>query len=478
VTLTAGGYQRNICRSALADASRIGHSALHRVVRIHPDRARLMDVRDAEVRYAERDGNYLAFMVFGDGPVDLLVTSRYPIDLVWEFPPLTDFMVALGGMARVIACDGSGSGASDPFAGDAGSAVEYWGDDVLAVLDAADCERATLFDLGENGYGSMTAATYPDRVQSLIFGNLRASFPELRRLSADQRRGLVMKLRHPDRLRLENPRVAHDPVVRRWWEHAVRLRSSPTEQIRNMEIACHVDISPLLPTVRTPTLVLHRRDNRVWDIESSRAAASLMPNARFVELPGAEVDLFLGDTAPALTEIQRFLAEPTTDFAHDRILATVLFTDIVSSTEQLAARGDAAWRRVLDDHDRIMDRIVADYRGRVVKGTGDGILATFDGPARAVRCAQALLDAAKSQGVTLRAGLHTGEIEVRPSDLAGIAVHIANRITTAADPSEILVSRTVVDLTAGSGLQFDPRGEHELKGVPGTWPTFAAQTSS
>jgi class 3 adenylate cyclase len=279
-------------------------------------------------------------------------------------------------------------------------------------------------------------------------------------------------------LRLENPRVAHDPVVRRWWEHAVRLRSSPTQQIRNMEIACHVDIAQLLPTVRTPTLVLHRRDNRVWDIETSRAAASLMPNARFVELPGAEVDLFLGDTAPALAEIQRFLAEPATDVTRDRVLATVLFTDMVSSTEQLAARGDAAWRRALDDHDQAMDRIVGEYRGRVVKPTGDGILATFDGPARAVRCAKELLDAANSQGITLRAGLHTGEIELRPTDIAGIAVHIANRIATLAGPNEVLVSRTVVDLTAGSDLQFEPRGDRQLKGVPDTMAIFCAITAT
>jgi class 3 adenylate cyclase len=236
----------------------------------------------------------------------------------------------------------------------------------------------------------------------------------------------------------------------------------------------------VLPALRTPTLVLHRRENRVWDVETSRAAAGLIPNARFVELPGAENDIFLGDTAPVLAEIERFLAEPGpgVGLEHDRVLSTVLFTDMVASTEQLAARGDDAWRRILDDHDETMSRVVADYRGRVVKQLGDGILATFDGPARAVRCGAALLEAAHAQGITLRAGLHTGEIELRASDVAGIAVHIASRIAALADPNEILASRTVVDLTAGSGLVFEPRGERELKGVPGTWPTFAAQTSS
>jgi len=232
---------------------------------------------------------------------------------------------------------------------------------------------------------------------------------------------------------------------------------------------------PFLPAVRQPALVLHRRDNRVWDIESSRAAAALIPGARFVELAGSENDIFLGDTGPVLTEIERFLTEPDVDISLDRQLATVLFTDMVSSTEQLSARGDGAWRRTLDDHDRTMDRIVTTHRGRVVKSTGDGILATFDGPTRAVRCAIAMLNAATEHGLALRAGLHTGEIEHRSNDVAGIAVHIASRIADLAASGETLVSRTVVDLTGGSGLLFEPRGEHTLKGVSDTWPVFSAQ---
>jgi class 3 adenylate cyclase len=290
---------------------------------------------------------------------------------------------------------------------------------------------------------------------------------------------LALKLRSLERLRFENPRTAHDPVVQRWWGHAMRLANSPDQMARHLRAASvRQDLGQVLAMLRMPTLVLHRRDNRVWDIETSRRVASQIPNARFVELPGAENDIFLGDTAPALAEIERFLAEPGVVVEHDRVLSTVLFTDMVASTEALAARGDAAWRRFLDDHDHAIARIVADHRGRVVKQMGDGTLATFDGPARAVRCAAALIDAAQTQGITLRAGLHTGEIELRASDVAGIAVHIASRIASLADRNEILVSRTVVDLTTGSGLQFEPRGEHELKGVPGAWPTFAAQIST
>jgi len=294
-------------------------------------------------------------------------------------------------------------------------------------------------------------------------------------MSLERRKRLARALVTTESLRLANPRVAHDPVLQRWWGRARRLMCSPDQTARNLEVAGLTDLETTLPAVRVPTLVLHRRDNRLWDIEQSRAFVNRIPGARLIELAGSETDVFLGNTSEVLAEVEAFICAEERPAEVDRPLATVLFTDIVASTEQLAARGDAAWRRVLDDHDQAVNRIVSEYRGRVVKPTGDGILATFDGPARAVRCAKALLDAANSQGITLRAGLHTGEIELRPSDLAGIAVHIASRITDLADPDEILVSRTVVDLTAGSDLQFEPRGEHQLKGVPGTMPIFCAR---
>jgi class 3 adenylate cyclase len=310
----------------------------------------------------------------------------------------------------------------------------------------------------------------------LIITNFRTSFPELRHLSAEERSRLALRLHTVESLRIEDPRVAHDPDLQRWWVRATRLAVPHDRLVKLLEYSAQANYELLLPMVRVPTLVLHRRDNRIWDIETSRAAAELIPGARFVELPGSENDIYLGDTAPVLAEIERFLSEADVDAVHDRPLATVLFTDIVGSTEQLAALGDSAWRQLLDAHDRKVDHLVATYRGRLIKQLGDGILATFDGPARAVHCAAAIVDAAKDNGITLRAGLHTGEIELRPSDVAGIAVHIASRIATLAGPNEILVSRTVVDLTAGSGLHFEPHGEHELKGIPGRWPTFIATT--
>ncbi len=430
-------------------------------------------MRESDVQFAERDGTYVAFTMFGTGPVDLIVAqSRFPIDLMWELPSLALFMESLGRFARVIVFDSHG-GASDPLPVLDASLWEHGLDQMLAVLDAAESEQASILDLFGTA-GPAFAATYPDRVRSLIVVNLRASYPELQELTNEQRRRLAVALRSSEHLRMEAPRLAHDPELQRWWGRANRLVSSHEQLVRNMRWAALTDYSGVLPSVRVPTLVLHRRENRIWDIETSRATAELIPGARFVELPGSENDLFLGDTSLVLDEIEHFLAQPDVHDTYDRVLATVLFTDIVASTEQLAAKGDAAWRRVLEDHDQTMDRIVNEYRGHLVKQTGDGILATFDRPARAVRCAKALLDAAESQGITLRVGLHTGEIEVRPSDLAGIAVHIANRIAMIAAPNEILVSRTVVDLTAGSGLQFEPRGEHQLKGVPEAWAIFAA----
>jgi len=437
-------------------------------------------VRDAEVRFAKHgDGDYLAFSVFGDGPHDLLVDQGiFPIDLMWELPQLAEFLESLGSIARVIVFDQAGTGASDPVRAHGASLPEAHSDGLLSVLDAADSDRATVLAMGGTGTALSSAAMFPERIRSVILAHFRPSFPEFRDVSAAQRKKIALRLRSSEWLRVRDPRLAHDPVLQRWWGRAVRLKNSPDGTVQEMEDASLVDYQPYLSEVRVPTLVLHRRDSRIWDIDASRAATALIPGARFVELPGAETDIFLGDTAPVLAEIERFLSEPGADAAADRPLATVLFTDIVSSTEQLAASGDKAWRRLLDSHDQTMDRVVTSYRGRVVKQLGDGILATFDGPARAVRCAAAIRAAAREHGITLRAGLHTGEIELRPADVAGIAVHIASRIAALAGPSEILASRTVVDLTAGSGLEFEPHGEHQLKGVPGSWPIFAAITTA
>jgi class 3 adenylate cyclase len=441
-------------------------------------RERLVAVFESEVRFAEGEGKYVAFTVFGTGAVDLvLAQSRFPIDLMWELPPLTSFLESLGRFARVIVFDSRGNGASDRrHERDEASLLEQSFDDLLAVLDAAESERPSILDL-TGGVTASFAATYPERVRSLIIVNLRASYPEMSGLTEEQLRKLAFAVRSPEHLRMEAPRLAHDPQLQRWSGRAVRLLGSHEQLVSNMQWTAQRDYSSVLPSVRVPTLVMHRRENRIWDVETSRLAATLIPGARFVELPGSENDLFLGDTAVALDEIEQFLKTSDVPEIENRPLATVLFTDIVGSTEQLAARGDHKWREVLDHHDALVEQCVAEHRGRVVKSLGDGALAIFDGPTRAVRCARAIVQAAAGEHIDIRAGLHTGEIELRPNDVAGIAVHIASRISALAAPDEILVSRTVVDLTQGADISFEPRGEHDLKGVPGTWALYALRVS-
>jgi class 3 adenylate cyclase len=433
-------------------------------------------VPGVEVHYAVSDGASLAYEVFGSGPTDvLLFQNSGPIDLLWELPQLASFLGQLGECARVIAFDARGTGASDPIVESYGPTLEAMYDDLNAVLDAVGSDRATILGLNSGAAWAPIAALDPQRFRSLIFSHPKASYPELRGLTLDQRRRLARGLASVRSLRSENPRVAHDPVLQEWWVRSRRLLNSPASQARNMEFAAEIDVTSILGSVRVPTLIFHRRDNRVWNIEGTRDFADRVPGSRLVELEGSEVDLFLGDTVPVLTEIERFLREDHPEPSDDRPLATVLFTDFVSSTEQLAAMGDAAWRHLLDEHDTLVERLVTAHGGRVVRGTGDGTLATFGGPARALRCAAAVRDGVAELGLVVRVGLHTGEIEVREVDLAGIAVVIAKRITDLAGPRQILVSRTVVDLSAGSGVGFEPLGEHALKGVPGATAVFDAR---
>jgi class 3 adenylate cyclase len=426
----------------------------------------------SDVRFAEWDGKYIAFTVFGTGPVDLtVIQSRFPIDLMWELPPLASFMESLGRFARVIVYDARGDGASDHLPREHASLLEESFDDLVAVLDAVESERTSILDLAGTT-GAAFAAVYPARVRSLVVANLRLSYPEMQGLSEPELGRMAFALRSARHLGMEAPRLAHDPELQRWWGRATRLVSSHEQLVRNMQWAAQRDYSGVFPLVRVPTLVLHRRENRIWDVETSRAAAALIPAARFVELPGSENDLFLGETGVVLDEIKRFLETPEVADVDNRALATVLFTDIVASTEQLAQQGDRGWRQVLDHHDTLVEQLVTRHRGSLVKSLGDGALAIFDGPTRAVRCARAIVQAADDDNVAIRAGLHTGEIEMRPNDVAGIAVHIASRISALATPGEVLVSQTVVDLTQGADITFEGRGEHDLKGVPGRWTLY------
>jgi class 3 adenylate cyclase len=444
-----------------------------------------------ETRYARTaEGVHVAYQIAGTGSVDLLVCpdAFFAADQLRRDPGWTAFLDRLACFSRVILFDRRGTGLSDPISPQQPPTLEQWADDALAVLDTLGCERAALLGIAEGSFvATVLAATHPERLRALVlvhptpgrspagagglFGQTTPSFQE--NLDAAWNGEI-----DDDTIAAFAPSKRGDPRFREWLIGALRYSLSPATAQALFDVNFWSNVDPILGAISIPTIVLHRSGNRYVPINYSRHVAASIPHGAFVEVPGEDHIVNGGDQQPILGEIEEFLTGTRHEPEPERVLATVLFTDIVASTEQLAASGDDAWGRTLDEHDRTMERLVASYRGRVVKSTGDGILAMFDGPARAVRCAAEMIDAASQQGITLRAGLHTGEIEIRPSDVVGIAVHTANRIAALAQPSEILVSRTVVDLTAGSGLQFDPRGERELKGVPGSWPIFGVQPGS
>jgi class 3 adenylate cyclase len=439
-----------------------------------------------ETCYVEVGGARVGYQVVGDGPIDLVFALGlgHQIDLVWDLAPAAALIQDLASISRYIVFDRRGTGVSDPISRDSAPTWEDWAEDVRAVLDAVGSRRAAVMAALDTGQMAILfAAMQPDRVSKLVLVNTAArglqddDYPiGTSAADADAVNAFVEQAWGTSEMaRTMMPSRADDEEFLRLAARMTRASASPRSAAAQADyITRHVDVREVLPLIQAPTLVIHSKDLSFVPVERGRYLAEHIPGAKLVELPGS--DLIPYDQL--FDEIAEFLTGERPMVTFDRILATVLFTDIVASTEQLAARGDDAWRRTMDDHDRTMERIVAAHRGRIVKPTGDGILATFDGPARAVRCAAEMLDAAAQQGITLRAGLHTGEIEIRPTDVTGIAVHTANRISALAEPGEIRVSRTVVDLTAGSGLQFQPRGEHQLKGVPGTWPTFAATASS
>jgi class 3 adenylate cyclase len=425
----------------------------------------------------------LAYAVLGDGPVDLVWVPGLASSLEFDFehPESLRFWERLGSFSRLIKFDKRGMGLSDRNVG--APTLEERMDDVRAVMDAVGSERAALIGVSEGGPMSMLfAATYPERTVALILFGTGArnrkdvdypygdeeSFAELYRI-IDTAWGTG------ESLRVFGPSLLEYEPSREYFGRMERAAGSPGTIRAMLDALIEIDVRATLPLISAPTLILHTTNDRAVPIANGRWLAEHIPGAQFIEIPGEHG---VWDPDRVVDAIELFVTGKRHPVATDRVLSTVLFTDMVASTEQLAASGDTAWRNVLDAHDETAARVVADYRGRVVKQTGDGILATFDGPARAVRCAAALLEAAARQRITLRAGLHTGEIEVRPSDVAGIAVHIASRIAALANGNEVLVSRTIVDLTAGSGIDFEPRGEHELKGIPGTWPTFAAHMNA
>lgn len=425
--------------------------------------------------YARSGDVHIAYQIFGDGPINLVVVPGFVsnIENYWDEPDLARWLHRLGSYARVAMFDKRGTGMSDRVAELPG--LDQRMDDLRAVMDAAGMEQTSLFAISEGGPLSVLfAATYPDRCRAMV---LYGSF-------ARARKEFVTEfLSYIDRswgtggsLPIFAPSRANDPGFQRWWGRFERLGASPAAAAGLMHMISQIDVSGILPSIRVPTLVIHRTEDRAIPVKRGRFLAEHIPGARYIELPGADHAFFVGDNAVEIEDaIQEFLTGSRAPVPLDRVLATVLFTDIVGSTEKAAALGDHRWRDLLENHHLTIRRNLARFRGHEVKTTGDGILATFDGPARAVRCACAIADEIRPLGIDIRAGLHTGECEMMDHDVGGIAVHIGARVASLAGAGEILVSSTVKDLVAGSGLRFGDRGNQNLKGVPGEWHIYAVE---
>ncbi len=438
-----------------------------------------------EVHYTRIENAAVAYQVVGDGPLDVVFLPEWVnnLEMQWQDPRLARFPTRLASFARVVMLNMRGIGLSDPLPRGDSPTVEQWMDDITAVLDAVGSSRAALLGTGIGGSLAVVfAATYPDRVSALGLVNATARSAA----APDYPFGITSEWREKAQqemarswgrapiLELRAPEVAWDARFRDWYSRFERYGASPGMALDVLRMIHDLDVRHVLPAVQCPVLVVHRSGDPIIRVEHGRYLAEHLPAAGYVELPGAGHAYWSGDQDRILDEIQEFLTGAPAGAAIDRVLATILFTDIVGSTDLAARLGDVRWAELLDAHRVLVRRELERFRGQEVDTVGDGFVATFDGPARGIRCAAAIRDALAPIGLRIRAGLHTGEIERRADGIAGIAVHIGARVEARAEPGEILVSRTVVDLVAGSGIGFVERGAHELKGVPGTWPLFGA----
>jgi pimeloyl-ACP methyl ester carboxylesterase len=440
---------------------------------------------EPETRYAKSGDVFIAYQTLGTGPLDLVVVQGFTSHLehMWEEPRLASFYRRFASFARVILIDKRGTGLSDRVPHAELPTLEQRVDDLRAVLDAVGSERAAMMGFWEGGaMTALFAATHPERTRALVLYSAPVVFvssPEYpwaydAERNADVLHRIETRWGQGDLWLNLQPSLAHDERIRRWCARLERLAASPGAALALWRMNMEADARHVLPAVRVPTLVLHRRDDPVIPIEGSRWTASQIPGARFVELAGADHLPWVGDSESVVSEVQTFLTGARETVEADRVLATIVFVDIVDSTTRAAAMGDTAWAVVRESFYGQARRELERHRGREVKTTGDGLLATFDGPARAVRAALAIDGVARDLGLQARAGVHTGECEVRPDDVGGLAVHIAARVSALAKPGEVLVSSTVKDLVAGSGLSFADRGAQVLRGVPEEWRLFAA----
>jgi pimeloyl-ACP methyl ester carboxylesterase len=431
--------------------------------------------------YALSGDAHIAYQVFGEGNLDLVFVPGFVsnIEHYWEMPQVPDVLERLGSFARVVIFDKRGTGLSDPVGGP--PPLEQRMDDMQAVMDAVGLERAALFGISEGGPASVLfAATYPERTSALV---LYGSTPRFRTDSdiswgaTDEQVEAVLadtSARWGEGALLEAfaPSAAGDPQLAEVWGRFQRAGASPAMARAVMAALFEIDVRDILPTIRVPTLILHRTGDLIAPVEGARLMAERIPDARMAEFEGDDHVPFTGDFEPVLDEMEEFLTGTRQARPLDRVLATVMFTDIVDSTRHAAEAGDRRWRELINRHDELTRRQLDRFRGTEVKALGDGFLATFDGPARAIECACAIRDGVGSIGLEMRAGLHTGECELDRDDVRGMAVNIGARVGALADANEVLVSSTVKDLVVGSGIDFADHGEHELKGVPGGWRVY------
>ena len=435
-----------------------------------------------QVRYAQSGDISIAYRVIGEGTLDvvLLKGAFTHLEHMLLEPRSVRFDQRLASFARLITFDKRGTGLSDRAV--AIPTLEQRMDDVRAVMDAVGSERAAL--IGVSGGGAMSmlfAATYPERTVALVlFGTFARSswaedYPWGRRYEEREAQMARMRSAWGTGMSIERyaPSLAGDSALRQWWAALERTSVSPGALVALTRMNAEIDARHVLDAIRVPTLVMHRAGDRAIAVQHGRYIAERIPGAKYIELPGEDHVPIAGDTDRVLDEIEEFLTGLRHRADHDRVLATVLFTDVVRATEQAVALGDRRWRELLDRHHAMVRRELVAFRGREIDTAGDGFLAAFDGPARAIRAAQAITDKVKLMGLDVRAGLHTGECEVVGDKLAGIAVHIGARVAGLAGPGDVLVSSTVKDLVAGSGLEFEDRGTHTLKGVPGKWRLYA-----
>ena len=433
-----------------------------------------------DTRYARSGDLRIAYQVIGQGPIDLVFVPGFisNIDLVWDDPAFAAFLTRLSSLSRLILFDKRGTGLSDGI-GDLPS-LEVRMDDVRAVMEAAGSERAALFGISEGGAMAMLfAATYPERTHALILYGTYAHYgtwvvpPDkldavLARMDALWGTGEMVSAFAPSR--------ATDPHFKAWWARFERLGGSPSAAVHLTRMNSEIDVRPILSSIRVPTLIMHRQGDARVNPEASRYLSQHISGAKYVEVPGEDHLLWCGDANRIADEIEEFLTGSRPETEVDRVLATVLFTDIVGSTQRASVLGDQAWGTLLERHNALVRREIARFRGREVKTMGDGFLATFDGPARAVHCGEGIVEAVKALGLAVRVGVHTGEIEMRPGDdIGGIAVNIASRVMALASAGEVLVTSTVRDLVAGSSLTFTDRGHYALKGLPEETRLFSAQ---